>query len=351
MAWEDGGAFLPEEYHEYLRLYAERQGAALAMRPALQRLHRITLKTGRTVVAICVSTTTHNLLQSELTPLQKLPLFSTVLPSLLGTLPPVTDGYDFWLYVGFDGGDAFFEQPGRQAEVRNWLRSHLEKPLKQEGVLLQTALLRFPNNALHKPGPTFNFLAGAAFEDGADYVYRISDDTKLVGNAWVAQAVKTLQSFSPRDVGVVGPLSGQSRDDGPGILANDMVHRSHLSVFGFYYPPLLTGWSLSRWMSEVYGPERTQHGPFSVEVVPHAGPSQKPHGSEDAGPFDILLAAGQEHVRRLLKKKVTHVSTESDNENKAKMEQLQEKEKQEELDGQKKSPRDEPPAPSAWSPL
>ena len=35
-------------------------------------------------------------------------------------------------------------------------------------------------NPLRKPGPVFNVAAAAAVADGADYVYRVNDDTELL---------------------------------------------------------------------------------------------------------------------------------------------------------------------------
>jgi len=33
---------------------------------------------------------------------------------------------------------------------------------------------------LRKPGPVFNFVSAAAFMDGADYVFRVNDDTQIL---------------------------------------------------------------------------------------------------------------------------------------------------------------------------
>ena len=53
------------------------------------------------------------------------------------------------------------------------------------------ALLRFTNNWA-KPGPVFNFMMKAAFLDGADYLYRVNDDTEM-RTSWAASGVTTLQ--------------------------------------------------------------------------------------------------------------------------------------------------------------
>ena len=37
------------------------------------------------------------------------------------------------------------------------------------------------NNVMKKPGPVFNEMARVAYLDGADFFYRVNDDTELVG--------------------------------------------------------------------------------------------------------------------------------------------------------------------------
>ena len=168
--------------------------------------------------------------------------------------------FEFWLYVLYDAGDAFFDSPSREAEVRVWISAELVAPLAAGGITLKFALLRF-DNVLRKPGPAFNFMMAAAAADGADYLYRVNDDTEFVGAGWAAQAVGALRALSPPNVGVVGPIchEGNAR-----ILTHDFVHRTHLQIFEFYYPPIFSDWWMDDWITHVYGPSRTRRGPFFV---------------------------------------------------------------------------------------
>ena len=158
---------------------------------------------GAVVVAVCVSVTTRKLRPSRL---EQLSLFTIMLPSMLKTLshintppPPATGGrkVEIWVYVGYDAGDPFFDRPGREQEVEGWIQRHLVEPLRAAGTDLQFVLLRFQNHVgkpgaypsdltpshlspchpttnrsspPHRhpiPGPAFNFLTRAAFDDGA----------------------------------------------------------------------------------------------------------------------------------------------------------------------------------------
>ena len=42
------------------------------------------------------------------------------------------------------------------------------------------------------------------------------------------------------------------------ILTYDFVHRSHIDIFGYYYPRVFPGWHSDRWINDVYLPNRTK---------------------------------------------------------------------------------------------
>lgn len=74
-------------------------------------------------------------------------------------------------------------------------------------------------------------------------------------------AIRSLRSYSPPNVGVVGPVCAEGNAK---ILTHDLVHRHHLSIFEFYYPPVLSDWWMDDWITHVYGTRRFTKGPFSV---------------------------------------------------------------------------------------
>ena len=150
-------------------------------------------------------------------------------------------------YVLFDEGDRFYDSPAREEEVRAWLGTHLVSPLAEAGVPIQFTLLRYKNE-LRKPGPAFNYMMASAYEDGADYLYRINDDTQFVGHGWAETAIATLRSYSPPNLGVVGPICDQGNTK---ILTHDMVHRTHMQIFAHYYPPVFTDWWMDDWITNV----------------------------------------------------------------------------------------------------
>jgi len=209
--------------------------------------------------------------------LSRLALFSTMLPSLVRVAEA---GFEYWLYVAFDVGDGFFEQ--QRAKANGWIERRVRAPLAARGITLRWALLRFAN-PMAKPGPAFNFMMGAAYVDGADFLYRVNDDTEFV-TAWAHAAVHTLRTaFSPPLLGVVGPLCRQGKTS---IMTHDLVHRTHLDVFGLYYPAVFVDWWMDDWISAVYGAARTRQGPWEVR-----------HGDGAVGRrYDVDPALG-EHLR------------------------------------------------------
>ena len=256
---------LPELFrdaHSFLADYRTQHMAALSGRDASRRLRRNTTASDHVVIAVCVCTTSRGFHPSRL---EQLSLFRLALPSLMRSLNAEVRAsgahlpFELWIYVAYDAGDTFYDRPEQEAEIRRWLEQRLVGPLKESGIMTQHVLLRFPN-AMRKPGPVFNFMTAAAAQDGADYIYRINDDTEFVG-PWVMQAVRTLRGYSPSNVGVVGPICHEGNT---AILTHDFVHRTHLDIFEFYYPPILSDWWMDDWITHVYAPSRFTKGPFLV---------------------------------------------------------------------------------------
>ena len=100
-------------------------------------------------------------------------------------------------------------------------------------------------------------MMASAYADGADYMYRVNDDTKFDG-PWVVDAIRTLQTYSPPDLGVVGPICAEGNSL---ILTHDFTHRTHLQVFEYYYPPVFSDW----WMDECAEIARGENSPGCMD--------------------------------------------------------------------------------------
>ncbi|XP_053379658.1 uncharacterized protein LOC128548541 isoform X2 [Mercenaria mercenaria] len=169
---------------------------------------------------------------------EKLSLTTICLPSLYKT---VEEEYTYVMYVGIDKGD-YLET------VKDKLETMFDKV-----------------KAVVTRGRTFtktvNAIARVAYEDGMDYFVRINDDSSMETQNWTSKGISILQNYTPPNIGVVGPTCHEGNT---GILTHDMVHRSHLEIFDFYYPPYFDNWWADDWITKVYSPERSTKLPSWV---------------------------------------------------------------------------------------
>ena len=122
------------------------------------------------LIAVVVATTSRS--ASLNTQLHDLPLFKYLLPSLLTT---INDDYRYLIVIGYDNGDPFFDSVIGHQKISNWFEMRLRPPQKS----IEWQVRGFDNFAM-KPGPIFLAVAKIAFELGADYFYRVNDDTEIV---------------------------------------------------------------------------------------------------------------------------------------------------------------------------
>ena len=113
------------------------------------------------------------------------------------------------------------------------------------------------------------------------YFVRINDDSRFISPNWISTGIKTLLGFIPKNVGVVGPTfiqANKKKKDRNPILTHDMVHRTHLDIFGFHCSPVFDNCLGDNWISEIYKPNRSMkitdwmvrqeriHGTMSMEL-------------------------------------------------------------------------------------
>ncbi|CAM9478688.1 unnamed protein product, partial [Phaeothamnion confervicola] len=179
---------------------------------------------------------------------RSIPLFQHLLPSLL---PTMDCGFEYVVVVGYDVGDPYYDKKSTLQQVNAWFEEKVAGPaLARRNISVALDMLRV-DNKLRKPGPVFLAAAAKAYAHGAEYLYRVNDDTEF-RTPWAAKFVGALQRLGP-PYGVVGPASENKK-----ILVHDFTHRLHMDIFrGEYYPAELTDWWLDDWISCVYGRKRT----------------------------------------------------------------------------------------------
>jgi len=185
------------------------------------------------MIAICAATHSKSNWRSlDATSLQKL-----LISSIIRTISTSDRSkYDFRLYLAADHDDQFWLQNQNNIKTPDWLSVHIG----------------FYDVPKHKI--PFNPMMRAAYNDGAEYLVRINDDSEFVTSDWVSKAVAKLASYDPPNVGMVGP---NCHEGNTAIMTHDMVHRTHLDIFEHYYPDVFSAWWIDDWISKVYGPQRS----------------------------------------------------------------------------------------------
>ena len=164
-------------------------------------------------------------------------LQNTLIPSIEKTISTSDRSkYDFRLYLAADHDDQFWLNNQNNIRTPDWLSVHV-------------GFYEVPEHKI-----PFNPMMRAAYNDGAEYMVRINDDSEFVTSDWVSKAVANLASYDPPNVGMVGP---NCREGNSAIMTHDMVHRTHLDIFEHYYPDVFSAWWVDDWISKVYGPQRS----------------------------------------------------------------------------------------------
>lgn len=214
--------------------------------------------------------------------------FSQLLPSFCQTASP---GFDYHFYLAYDKNDLFYsKQDGREK-----FRTVFEKA--------DCAARRRFNVTLHfvrcshdgRPAWAQNDAMMEAYLDDMDYYYRINDDTKMATTNWTWKLINALRQYDPPNLGVVGPTFDKGNR---AILTYDFVHKTHVDLFGYYYPREFTDWFADGWITAVYDQvkrKRKLHG-LMVAHTKSGGTRYKVHKTRHKLP--ALLKGGLQLFNR-----------------------------------------------------
>jgi hypothetical protein len=132
---------------------------------------------------------------------------------------------------------------------------------------------------------------------GADYVFRVNDDTEIETVGWAGLMAARLASFRPINVGVVGPSGRHDASQSRKMITHDFVHKTHLRIFATYYPPVLSDWWMDDWISNVY-PSSNSLKMREVVVVHHTEVVAKVHKTDPGDPVRYEVDFGHKAFLR-----------------------------------------------------
>eukprot|EP00744_Colponema_vietnamica_P007701 GILI01011055.1.p1 GENE.GILI01011055.1~~GILI01011055.1.p1 ORF type:complete len:370 (-),score=53.45 GILI01011055.1:41-1054(-) len=233
------------------------------------------------VVAVTCPTTSRGIANPSLEP--SMPIVGTLLHNVAKSAGQSTGLVrEVRVFVGFDEGDAFWDNERIQADCIHLFNERIKK---QYNVVTPMSLT-FVKCSCRNMVCSSNCLLKKAVEGGADYIYRVNDDTAMETSHWAEKFIQTLRSYNPPNIGVVGPRCDQGKTS---ILTHDCIHRSHWDIFGFHYPPAFENWYCDDWVSHVYGEARTRklmdvsvfHAIFQTRYSPDYNKERGLHAEED----------------------------------------------------------------------
>ena len=191
------------------------------------------------------------------------------------------------LYMGYDRGDRFYDRPARLLALRAavaWRSRSLPVGLVVECCTGTT----------HAPCAVWNALFRRACDDGADFFYQLGDDVVLETVGWATAFPLVLETMA--GVGVTGPLDRNN----PRLLTQSFVSRTHMEIFGAYFPGAFRNWWSDDWITEVYQPDHLR--PIPSQTVNNAGTGVR-YEVDYAGAALLPreVAAGREVLARWLR--------------------------------------------------
>lgn len=167
--------------------------------------------------------------------------------------------FTYTFYFAYDYNDFWFKQVEFRHELKLKFNTFIEELCNVRVLWLSLVV----NNDAGSPARAQNKAMMEAYLDGAEYFYRVNDDTLFTSYNWTSKLVEALGNFDPPNVGVVGPVH---QGDNPFVMTYDFVHYTHVEIFGFYYPHYFKDWGGDTWMTEVY-PSRNSEVVSGVNVI------------------------------------------------------------------------------------
>lgn len=146
--------------------------------------------------------------------------------------------YNYTFYIGYDEEDRIYSKSSEQHVIK--LFETVFKNVTFKFILL---------SGVEKGHVTkmWNILFKQAYDDGCEYFFQCGDDIYFKSNNWVKDCITELQLHD--NIGLTGPLNNNNR-----ILTQAMISRTHMEIFGYFFPEEIINWCCDDWYNFVYRP-------------------------------------------------------------------------------------------------
>jgi len=182
-------------------------------------------------------------------------LYKHLLPSVLN----VSGDFQISVYVGYDDDDKLFSNidlpkfypPLYNNDKCNNPTDNGTNSLGYEGDDCFDGIFDIkwiPVKAMKgKPTHIWNHLGELAIKDGFEYLMVLGDDIICdKRKEWLGIFIKELKKNNN-----IGYSAGFSNNND--IPTQFLIHKTHIDIFGFIYPPQIVNWGCDDWMSQIYG--------------------------------------------------------------------------------------------------
>jgi hypothetical protein len=219
-----------------------------------------------------------------------IPFIRVFLSSLVPTIRGDANQFHYILYMGYDEGDAFYDNLDNRKELRAKVAE------MTQGLPVEFRMIRVVNSAGWVPF-IWNALFQHAVDDGADYFYQCNDDVRFITQGWTNVLVKALvDSPAGKNVGVSGPVDTNN----PRLLTQAFVHKTHYDIFGYLYPYVFRNWFSDDWLTQVYDKERGLMKMGEVRVKNEQSFGTRYHVCDFNLKLSSSLQAGRVRIRNYL---------------------------------------------------
>mmetsp|Transcript_8243 Transcript_8243/g.11352 ORF Transcript_8243/g.11352 Transcript_8243/m.11352 type:complete len:362 (-) Transcript_8243:625-1710(-) len=188
------------------------------------------------------------------------PFWKIFLPSLLNQTQFPNYNFSLHLVIGFDAGDKLFDIDGIitlfTGHFYQYIIDFYEREKKQSTPdlqhlpTLQMLRLEMPRG---QPSQGVVKIMQHGYDQGIEYFFQANDDTELITPNWEHLLTWTLKdSLLVPNFGVTGPIDMRLRNSLQ-TMTHAFVHRTHLDIFGWFFPPAFKNWYSDDWIGTVYG--------------------------------------------------------------------------------------------------
>ena len=178
------------------------------------------------------------------------------------------------VYVGYDIDDKIYSKQ-RLCQYNN----------------IEIKWIGFDKTFKGNPVGIWNELANIAIKAGDEYLMILGDDILIPEDKWLDYFILNLQLKN--NIGFSAGWSNNNR-----IPTQFLIHKTHLDIFGFVFPPTIKAWGCDDIMFETY-PEKFRNWNKNVKLLNCGGePRYKPEHNRKL--WDMLIKRNKKVLNKYL---------------------------------------------------